>query len=302
MGVKKLELTSPSRSERFLSVYGYTDYRLYLKDYYEFRKDGRHGYSYRAFSKAAGFASPNVLKLVIEGKRNIGSEAVEKFINALNLSDPMADYFRTLVKFNQAKTDTDKSYYFNILKKLTPQARRRDLCSESLRYLSQWLYPVIREMVELESFRDDPYWIGRRLNGRASLEEVMAALRFLIREGFIEKSDDGKYHATNNMIITSDEVKSLAIRNYHRQMLGQAEDALKNIPMEEREFGALTFVLPEAAMAELKYKLKLFRRELHTWATQVAEENTGEIVVQVNYQMYPHTNQGGGYEKEEDKD
>ena len=51
-----------------------------------FRKDGKRGYSYRAFSKAAGFSSPNVLKLVIEGKRNIGPEAVENFITALGLS------------------------------------------------------------------------------------------------------------------------------------------------------------------------------------------------------------------------
>jgi uncharacterized protein (TIGR02147 family) len=293
MGVKHIDPSqstgsAPGAVERTLSVYGYTDFRAYLRDYYEFRKDGQHGYSFRAFSKSAGFSSPNILKLVIDGERNISPEATQKFCKGLNLSGQMAEYFATLVRMNQAKSDTDKEYYFAILQKLTPEAKRRDLNAESLKYLSHWLYPVLREMVQLTDFRDDPYWISRRLNGRASIAEITQALQFLVKEGFVVKAD-GRYASKDNMVLSSDEVRSLAIRNYHRQMLDQAKECLDSLPMEEREFGALTFVLPEGALPEMKYKLKQIRRELHTWAMRVAEEQGGEIVVQVNVQMYPHT-------------
>lgn len=276
-------------SGKTLSIYGYTDYREYLRDFYEFRKDGQHGYSFRSFSKAAGFTSPNILKLVIDGTRNISPEAATKFVKALNLKGQMADYFTTLVRMNQSKSDTDKEYYFGILQKLTPQAKRRELESEGLRYLSHWLHPVIREMVSLGEFRDDPYWIARRVNGKATVNEIGQALQFLLKEGFIERGQDGRFSAKDNMVLTHDEVKSLAIRNYHRAMLDQAKEKLESLPLEEREFGALTFVLPESALSELKYKLKTFRSELHTWAMQVSQEQGGEIVVQVNLQMYPHT-------------
>jgi uncharacterized protein (TIGR02147 family) len=282
------EALKPEIGARVLSIYGYTDYRTYLREFYEFRKDGQHGYSYRTFSKAAGFASPNILKLVIDGERNISPEATQKFIKALGLKGQMADYFATLVRMNQAKSDADKEHHLSILTRLTPQAKRRDLNTESLKYVSNWLYPVIREMCNLPDFRDDPYWISRRITGKASVAEIGQALQFLLKEGFIEKQD-GKFLAKDNMVLSSDEVRSLAVRNYHRQMLEQAKEALENLPMEEREFGALTFVLPEDALAELKYKMKNFRRELHTWAMQVAEERGGELVVQVNAQMYPHS-------------
>jgi uncharacterized protein (TIGR02147 family) len=288
MGERRIEDAPKVVADKTLSVYGYTDYRAYLRDFYEFRKDGQHGYSYRAFSKAAGFTSPNILKLVVEGSRNISPEATQKFIKALNLKGQMAEYFSTLVRMNQAKTDADKEYYFAILQKLTPVGKRRDLNAESLKYVSHWLYPVLREMVSLAEFRDDPYWISRRVHGKASVQEISAALQWLIKEGFIEKGES-KWVAKDNMVLTSDEVRSLAIRNYHRQMLEQAKECLESLPIEEREFGALTFVLPEAALAELKYKMKQFRRDLHTWAMQVAEEKGGEIVVQVSSQMYPHT-------------
>jgi len=287
MGAEKLDIDSRTKV-KVLTVYGYTNFRAYLKDFYEFRKDSQRGYSYRAFSKSAGFTSPNILKLVIDGERNISPDATQKFIKALSLSGQMADYFATLVKMNQAKSDSDKEYYFSILQKLTPQAKKRELNSESHKYLSHWLYPVIREMTTLKEFREDPYWISRRIYGKASINEISQAIQFLTQEGFVEKID-GKLVMKDNMVLSSDEVKSLAIRNYHRQMLDQAKDSLENIPVEEREFGAVTFTIPESAIQELKFKLKQFRSELHTWAMQVVEDKGGELIIQVNAQMYPHT-------------
>ena len=171
MTIEKLDLTKPQAGSKYLSVYGYTDYRAYLKDFYEFRKDSQRGYSYRAFSKAAGFSSPNILKLVMEGSRNISPEATLKFIKGLGLTGQMAEYFSTLVRMNQSKSDADKEYYFKILKKLTPQSKRRDLDQDNLTYMSHWLFPVIREMVALDDFRDDPYWLSRRIQGKATVVE-----------------------------------------------------------------------------------------------------------------------------------
>lgn len=280
--------SSGSAKRQTLSVYGYTDYRRYLRDFYDYRKESERGYSFRAFSKAAGFSSPNILKLVIEGERNISPEATQKFIKALSLKGQMAEYFSTLVRLNQAKSDKDKQDYFEVLQKLTPAAKKRDLNAEGLRYLSHWLYPVIREMSVLKEFQADPYWIARRLNGKASVADIAQALTFLLNEGFLEKID-GRFVARDNVVLTSDEVKSLAIRNYHRQMLDQAKETLEALPLEEREFGALTFGIPESSLSELKFKLKAFRRELHAWALQVADQAGADLVVQVNAQMYPHT-------------
>jgi uncharacterized protein (TIGR02147 family) len=287
MGAEKLG-SNVEVKDKVFTVYGYTNFRTYLRDFYEFRKESQRGYSYRAFSKSAGFTSPNILKLVIDGERNISPEATQKFIKALSLAGQMADYFATLVKMNQAKSDADKEYYYSILQKLIPQAKKRELNTESHKYLSHWLFPVIREMTTLKEFRDDPYWISRRLYGKASINEISQAIQFLVQEGFVEKIN-GKLTMKDNMVLSSDEVKSLSIRNYHRQMLEQAKESLENIPVEEREFGAVTFTIPESAVQELKFKLKQFRSELHSWAMQVAEDKGGELIIQVNAQMYPHT-------------
>jgi uncharacterized protein (TIGR02147 family) len=282
-----------SREGSVLSIYGYMDYRTYLRDFYEFKKASHRGYSYRAFSKAAGFSAPNTLKLVIEGERNIGQGAIDQFVQGLNLKGSMAAYFATLVQMNQAKNDGEKEACFRILQQLTPQAKRRDLHADEVTYLSHWLYPVLREMVSLPDFREDPYWISRRLVGAASVSEVSQGVRFLIDSGFVVRSGE-RLVPCDNMVFSSDEMRSLAIRNYHRQMLDLAKHAMDTLDITEREFGALTVMLPEVAVPALKERIKQFRRDIHSWAVHTATETDPEAVVQINVQMYPVTRKVNG--------
>ncbi|MCX6106721.1 MAG: TIGR02147 family protein [Proteobacteria bacterium] len=281
------------REPAVLSIFGYTDFRMYLRDFYEFRKSSQRGYSYRAFSKAAGFTAPNTLHLVITGERNIGANAIDQFAQGLNLKGTMAAYFAALVQMNQAKSDVEKEACFKVLQQLTPQAKRRDLHGDELTYLSHWLYPVLREMVALPDFREDPYWISRRLVGAASVTDVTQAVRFLIEAGFLVREGD-RLVTRENMVFSSDEMRSLAIRNYHRQMLDLAKHAIEALDVSEREYGAVTVMLPEAAVPALKERIKQFRRDLHAWAVHAVTETSPESVIQVNVQMYPVTRKVSG--------
>ncbi len=282
------------KAQSQLSVFGYTDYRQYLRDFYQFKKDSYRGYSFRQFSKDAGFTSPNILKLVTDGERNLTATSLEQFVKGLRLEGAMAEYFRALVLMNQADNDADKAKHYAELKRLAPSAKKRDLDADSVAYLSHWLFPVLREMSQIDGFVDDPYWIARRLTGRANVKQITHAMKFLIEKGFIERKDDGRYASRDNMVLSSDEVRSLAIRQYHRTMLEQAGECLEDIPMEEREFGALTFMVPAHKLEELKFKMKEFRRSIHLWAMQAAEEKAADAVVQVNMQMYPQTKRNNG--------
>ena len=270
-------------------VYEYTDFRKFLRDYYEYRKASHRGFSFRNFSRVAGFSSPNFLKLVMDGQRNLSVKATEQIISALKISDVAAKYFRALIGMNQAQSDEDRAAFFAKLKMLTPHAHKRHLSIESVEYLSHWIYPVLREMVMLPEFQEDPYWIARRLSCPVGAPDVASALNFLIKSGFLVRRDDGRLVPKDQIVITSDEVRSLAIRNYHRQMLHQAEFVLESMPMELREFGALTLMLPEESMAELKSRLKAFRSQLHEWALSKVRDEMPDSVVQVNFQMYPHS-------------
>ncbi len=85
------------------SIFQYRDYRQFLYDFYHYKKLTNPYYSYRLFSMKAGFRAPNLLKLVMDGQRNLTRESTEKFTRALKLSDAEATYFSELVYRNQGQ-------------------------------------------------------------------------------------------------------------------------------------------------------------------------------------------------------
>lgn len=274
-------------------IYGFLDYRRFLAAVYDARKESR-GFSFRAFSKLAGFSSPNFMKLVIDGKRNLGNQAIQKVAQGLHLTGHAVEYFKVLVTMNQTTDDAERMNLLMRLQSLMPHGRRREIGAEGVQYLSSWIYPVLRDMIATRDFREDPYWISRRLRGRVSSEEALHAVQFLLQHGYVRRNESGNLEVADDVVLSSDEVRSLAVRSYHRSMLGEAIEALSSVPVEEREYGALTVGISQAAIPELKARIKAFRKELHTWImTQGGSEaDTSQDIVQINIQMFPHTRVG----------
>ena len=90
-------------------IYEFIDYRKFLAAFYEHKKANSSYFSYRYFSQKIGINSPSFLKHVIDGKRNLTTQMIERFCTALDLSAREARYFRNLVLFNQAKTSGEKA-------------------------------------------------------------------------------------------------------------------------------------------------------------------------------------------------
>lgn len=95
-----------------MNIYDYYDFRKYLNDYYNYKKANSKGFSYRYFAKRAGFNSGSFLKLVMDGKRNLSEDSLDKFINAMELSEDEATYFRALVGLGQSQTNREKMRFY----------------------------------------------------------------------------------------------------------------------------------------------------------------------------------------------
>lgn len=75
----------------------YSDYRELIRDYYLTEKAKGDGFSFRVFSKRAGLRSPNHLKLVMMGERNLSLEAALRCAQAMNLTAEESTHLARLV-------------------------------------------------------------------------------------------------------------------------------------------------------------------------------------------------------------
>ena len=267
-----------------VDVFRYLDYRAFLADLYKAKK--ARGYSFRAFSRAAGLGAPNYLQLVISGRRNLTPAMARRFAAASGLAGEAAEYFTHLVEFNQARSAQKRNAAYERLTGFVRYRRGHRLEVAQDAYHSTWYLPAIRELVVSPGFQEDPEWIAAHLWPAIKPAEAKHALDQLLALGLLQRDPHGRLRQENAVVSTGPQARGVQIGKYHAEMMARAAASIELVPATSRDLSALTFCLPEDGIAKLKQRIAEFRREL----IEFAEAQTDRTqVVQVNFQLFPLT-------------
>lgn len=267
-----------------LDVFDYLDHRAYLHDYYVQMKAHGRGFSYRTFSRRAGLGSPNHLKRVMDGQRNLAPEMAARFAEALSLEGEAADYFVELVRFGQAKTSVERSRAYARLMTFSTYRKTRKLDLAHAEYHATWFIPAVRELAGRKDFEADARWIAERLWPPIKPAEAKLALDTLLKLGLLRKQEDGRVVQAEPLITTGPELHAVHIANYHRAMMERAAAAIDLVPSDGRDISAVTVLVGPAGVKRIKEKLRRFRRELLELALS---EVDAKQVLQLNLQLFP---------------
>jgi uncharacterized protein (TIGR02147 family) len=266
-------------------VYDFLDYRAYLRAYYDAAKRVHRGFSFRSFSKLAGLRSPNFLKLVMEGERNLGADSVSRFCTALGLEGAEAEFFGDLVAFNQAASLAEKNRAFERISGSRRFRAARRIDGDLFTYLSHWYNAAIRELAARADFSEDPRWIASRIRPRISPSEAAESMKLLLSLGLLVRDpESGRVQRGEPTLTTEHEIRSLAVAAFHRQMIERAADSIESVKSELRDLAALTVCVSPATVAQVKQRIHQFREAL----TELCDSDaSGEVVYQLNVQWFP---------------
>ena len=276
------------------NVFSYLDARRYLGDYYAFKKASGRGFSYRAFSRRVGLGSPNYLKLVIDGDRNLTPEMATRFGAACGLADKALAYFLDLVAFTQASHTDEKAARYERLIRFREHREVHKIDVAFGQYHSHWYIPAIRELAFRDDFVAEPEWVAPRMLPAIKVSEAREALALLQDLGLLSLVD-GRWRPSEALVSTGPEVRGLHYIQYHRAMIGRALGALDERPPKERDISSVTLCLDEDGMSRLKDRIRAFRRELLQLS---AAEGRPRQVIQVNLQAFPLSRGDGGPDAE----
>lgn len=268
------------------NVYSFLDYRAFLRAYYEHKK-GVGKLSFRAFSQRAGLRSPNYLKLVMDGQRNLSSDMAPRFARACGLTGDGERYFERLVDFNQARTVDERTHCYRKLCRERRFRERNKLGPAQDLYHSRWYLPAIRELAGSIDFNPDPEWVAARLLPPITPRDAQLALDTLLELGLLKREGKGRTATLKRAeatVSTGPEVRSLHLANFHRSMIDHARTSLDRIPVAERDISSLTLCLGEDGLDRIKRAVQRFRRELLEIEQLEAEPRQ---VVQINFQLFP---------------
>lgn len=272
-------------------IFHYDDVKIYLKDWFEWKKSTDADYSYRAFSSAMGYSSPNQLLLVLQGKRGITDAALSDYTRVLELRQRESDYFATLVHFNQAESMTEKRGILSGLVGIKSRGQRL-LDDSQYEYLMKWYHVAIREMVLLKDFCADGAWISKRLGYLISPSQAEHALQTLVDLKLLLRDDEGRLSQTSHYVSTGGEVGNVAAFTFHEQTMDLARHALNSLDHEARNVTALTFTLRREDYAQMVSRLTEARQAIIRDLQARAVQDQDEDLYQLNIHFFPVTVRG----------
>ena len=288
-------LPFPEAAVKEPAIGSYTDFRKYLADFYDFKvqthKNSFSNYSYKTFSAAADIKSPNYLKLIIEGERNLSKVTARKFARALGLDKEGAEEFSLLVDYGQSLDPLERN---RELKKLNEFRIKRRIKSGELpqaqsESVPRWVSWVLHTLVDQKdaSFSIDA--IRETLQNKVNADEIKKTLQMLLDNQVLKiDSETGKVKKGLGSL-NQDTLTSETIRKIQSELMYLGLESLLNDKSEEREVGTLTVCLTEAEFEKVKFDLRHLRKRILKDALVAREQGPGDRVYQLNIQMFPLT-------------
>lgn len=251
-----------------INPYRYTNYRKLIKDYYlKLKKKAPEVASYHFLSKQCGFSSPNFIFLVIRGQRNLGYESIIKISQMLNFNKKETKFFEHLVFFDQSKKIEEKEYHLSQINSFKEFKEIKKISQDQSDYYQYWYRPVIRELVSLEKFKEDPVWISKKIKPSVDRKECIDALDYLEESNLIKRNKDGELMTTDQTINSSDEISQLNLKLFHSNMIELSKRCL-NEPSEKRQVLGVTMSVNEKSFQKIKKEMEDFQMKIQNIIAQ----------------------------------
>ncbi|MCQ2097901.1 MAG: TIGR02147 family protein [Fibrobacter sp.] len=265
-------------------IFGYSDYRDYIRDYFEERKK-HSAFSWREFNRLAGFASPNYLKLVCDGKSKLSKIRSSAVATVMNLSGSEQEFFELMVAIDNTTNEANRKALTLKLRKMARKSKPRIIDADAYVFYESWKYPVLRELAPLMPGASSKK-IAEVCHEKICAEDVENTLQFLVQAGFLEKDKKGRYTQTDANVTGSKESLPRAIREMQRQMAALAEKAIGKFSKDERHFLGITCGCDEETYKKVTAELEDCRDRIT--AITSAAKNINQVF-RINLQMFPLT-------------
>lgn len=254
-------------------IYEYAYIKDFLKNQLEQRIQANPRYSMRSFAKALGIHAAE-LSLVLRGERTLSYTSSQKVIQNLGLTPGQQKKFMEVLQFEKNGVTIIDS----------PPDSKTHLQVDKFQKISKWYHFAILNLLNTPNFKWTPAHISKRLG--ISQIEAGFAMQDLLAEGMVSlQTNKSKKNPQLKVIQVETPLPSSVIRNYHHQVLGKAQEALQEIPMDYREFQSVGITCSIKDIPKIKAALN----ELTDSFIEQQHKPNGEEVYQLQVCFFPLT-------------
>lgn len=249
----------------------------YVRDMLAFRKRTEAAFSVAQATRALRRVSPALITLIVKGERRITSDRAEELAQLLKLTPSEKFYWKGWLDRLEGRKPLPQ-----IEEKAPAPRSRKDV---STHILSDWINLYVKDAFQIAGVDGDPERIYELLAPIANRKRVDKAIRFLLKEGHLRRQLDGKIVVETNLTVTDPKISSQKIRQFHKNALLIARNALDLYPTHERLSNTLLVPLTEEKYARMLALVREFAEKLQEFASESHEP--GERLYQVIVNLSP---------------
>lgn len=231
-----------------------------LRKEFEKKLKNNAKYSLRAFARDLG-VSVSIVSGVFNGKQGLSRANAYKIAKALEFNQEKLENFCSLVEIHNKRTTVTKTMAIERFEKKKSSGTIKTLTPEEFKAISDWHCLAILDLAKLPFFKSNLTWISRVLG--ISRESVEQAIEQLQLQDLIEVKDK-QIKLKHMHIEVNSQVSSQAIKKFHLQMMAKASQALKNKPLDERDFYNLFLPMKRSRVPELVAYLRGVIQEINS--------------------------------------
>lgn len=237
-----------------------------LKKELENKKSKNSAYSLRSFARNLSL-SPAQLSQIMSGKRNITPKITEKILSKLQMSP--AEKRKCWKSLFETPLSTSKAETL--------------LLEDQFRLISDWYHLAILSLGQIKKAKKDPRWISQQLGITSQMAST--AVDRLERMGLLSKHPTLIVQTKAPLNVFSN-VSSESIQRYHKQILNLAIEKINEVPVEKRDYSALSFAISAG-------KIDSIRKVIEEFQKQTQEEfEGGDELYMLSVQLFPLTSEG----------
>ncbi|MFT6400275.1 MAG: hypothetical protein ACJAYU_005046 [Bradymonadia bacterium] len=267
-------------------ILAYLDFRAWLTDAVAEARAADPALTYRELAAACGYKSSGAMTLVMTGRRGLSQAGASRVASFFGLSTDERAHFKRMHAYattNDFKARADLLESMQVAQRFAKEWRAE---LDTVAFYRSWFVPVVRELVSLDDFQEDPDWIRRRIRPSITRRQAEQALRVLCGTGQLVRNASGGLVQAQPVQLTDAEVRSDALRYHQQEMMRLAAQALVDQPAEERDMRVVTMAISHNQASEIKALLTQTQREVMAIVTR---DEPIEAVYQLNTQLFALT-------------
>lgn len=272
---------------KYANIYEFADYRKFLEVYQANRSKTDKRFKRSDICRRLGL--PNTRSFfneVVKGRKDISPSFAERFVSVLDLDEDEAQYFRTLVRFNQSRMEKERDILFDQLIALN-KTPHKFVGRAEYTYYSEWQHSAVRALLDVIDIKDDYKMLGRNLFPSISAKKAEESIRLLSKMGFIRRNKQGYWKPTIKVLTTGPYAQDEIVKQYQLKSLEIGKKALLSLKNEPNSTSTITLSMSPEIQKKIEERIQTLKKEIRSLVHKDSRPAT--VVYQFNMQFFPHS-------------